>query len=160
MALLQPNQIPNLIMSVLQPDHNSKSYYFIVAATPKSRIGLCHCCSQKQKPKSDYGTLAANSKSKICCSQTQNPNLTMALLQPNRNPTSDYGIVAATPKSQIWLWRCCKPNQLPESDYGIVAAKPKTQIWLWQWCGRTPIPNLSMALLQPNQNLNVTMAVL
>ena len=62
----------------------------------------------------------------------------MALLQPNQSLIFDYGIVAATSKFQIRLWHCCSPTT--------------SQIWLCQCCSHAKNPNLTMSLLQPNQN--------
>ena len=152
-ALLQQKN-SNLTVAWLHQKTNPTSNYCIVAANTKV-------------PNLTMTLVQPNLKSKTwlwhSCSQTQNPNQMMAVLQQQQIPDlTTSGIVPATTKSQTWIWHCS--SKKPAAS-GIVAATTKSQIWLWHccsnknnfriwlrhYCSHNQYPNLTMTLLQPSQ---------
>ena len=55
--------------------------------------------------------------------------------------------------SQIFLWHCCNQAQNPHQTISLLQQTPKSPIWLRP-------PDLIMTLLQPDQFLNLTVALL
>ena len=116
----------------LQQSPNQKSDPGIVAAKHILSLTMALLQPKTQNPNLTLLQPSQNWKKnwlRHCCSQSQTPNLTLALLRPNPNP-----------KSKIWLWHCCsqtqipnrlawsRPSQNPNTAYRIVAAKRKSQI--------------------------------